>query len=128
MLSPVGIIVYGQCIAHKTTWVGPAFGYAMFAFGFTAISNIAITYVVDSYQALAGEALVTVFVVRNVIALVCSLYSNKWIAQEGIATVCRGQTARFPKSAWLTLCTGNRSNGWTTVGTVACCSPALLLQ
>lgn len=98
-LSPVGLIIFGQCIAHKTSWVGSAFGYAMFAFGFTAISNITITYVVDSYQALAGEALVTVFVIRNVIALVCSLYANKWIAQEGIATVRRARSAlisRFP--------------------------------
>lgn len=26
LLAPVGLIIFGQCLARKTTWVGPAFG------------------------------------------------------------------------------------------------------
>jgi len=87
LLSPIGIIIFGQCIARRTHWIGPAFGYAMHSFGFTATSNIAITYAVDSYQTYAGEALVTVFVVRNVIAVICSFYSNVWIQHDGLPAV-----------------------------------------
>lgn len=87
VLSPVGLIIFGQIIARKGSWVGAAFGYGMHSFGFTAVSNIAVTYAVDCYQLFAGEALVTVFVVRNVIALVCSFYSNKWIASDGLESV-----------------------------------------
>lgn len=36
--------------------------YAMHSFGFTATSNIAVTYAVDSYSRFDGEALVTIFV------------------------------------------------------------------
>ncbi|KAI7235461.1 MFS general substrate transporter [Hortaea werneckii] len=86
-ISPFGLIIYGQCFAHKKSWVGPAFGYAMHSFGFTACSNIGVTYAVDCYSDYAGEALVTIFVVRNIIALICSFYSNEWISGSGIESV-----------------------------------------
>jgi hypothetical protein len=87
VLSPVGIIVFGQCFAHQTHWIGPAFGFAMHSFGLTATSNIAITYAVDCYSGHAGEALVSVFVIRNVIAVVCSFYSADWISESGLESV-----------------------------------------
>ncbi|KXL43707.1 hypothetical protein M433DRAFT_139156 [Acidomyces richmondensis BFW] len=87
LIAPIGLIIYGQCLSHKTAWIGPAVGYAMHSFGFTAVSNIAITYAVDCYQNFAGEALVTVFVVRNLIGVMCSFYSNVWIQQDGLQSV-----------------------------------------
>lgn len=53
VISPVGLIIFGVCIEKKTTWVGPAFGYAMQSFGLTAVSNIAITYAVDSFKSVS---------------------------------------------------------------------------
>ncbi|KAK0949978.1 hypothetical protein LTR91_026015, partial [Friedmanniomyces endolithicus] len=35
----------------------------------------------------AGEALVIVFVIRNIIALVCSFYTNQWIGKDGLQAV-----------------------------------------
>ncbi|KAK4561023.1 hypothetical protein LTR86_004978 [Recurvomyces mirabilis] len=87
VISPVGLIIYGECMAHKTKWIGPAVGYAMHSFGFVAVSNIAVTFAVDCYQPYAGEALVIVFVIRNIIALVCSFYSNQWIQEDGLTRV-----------------------------------------
>ncbi|THX54624.1 putative polyamine transporter [Aureobasidium pullulans] len=87
IIGPLGVITYGQCVAHKTTWVGPAFGFGMHAFALTALSNVVVTYVVDCYQAFAGEALVIVFVIRNVIACVLSMYSSDWIAEQGASIV-----------------------------------------
>jgi hypothetical protein len=54
IISPIGLIVVGQCLAHKTVWVGTAFGYGMQAFGLTAVSNIAITYAVDNYTSVSN--------------------------------------------------------------------------
>lgn len=87
VLSPVGLIIFGQCISHKTHWIGPAFGFGLHSFGLTATSNIAITYAVDCYSNFAGEALVSVFVIRNVIAVVCSFYSASWIQMSGLQSV-----------------------------------------
>lgn len=55
-IGPLGVITYGQCIAHKTTWVGPAFGFGMHAFALTALSNIAVTYCVDCYQQVSWSS------------------------------------------------------------------------
>lgn len=50
VIGPAGILIFGLCVAHKTHWIGPAFGYAMQAFGVAAISNVAVTYSLDSYK------------------------------------------------------------------------------
>lgn len=57
------------------------------AFSFTIVSNIAITYAVDSYQGFAGEALVSIFVIRNIIAMLCSFYSSQWVNERGLEVV-----------------------------------------
>lgn len=49
-IGPAGILIFGLCIANRTHWIGPAFGYAMQAFGVAAISNVAVTYSLDCYK------------------------------------------------------------------------------
>ncbi|KAJ5179957.1 hypothetical protein N7492_003167 [Penicillium capsulatum] len=61
VIGPTGILIFGLCVAHKTHWIGPALGYAMQAFGVAAISNVAVTYSLDSYRPVTGEALVIIF-------------------------------------------------------------------
>lgn len=50
LIGPMGVLIFGLCVAHKTTWVGAAFGYMMQGFGLTAVSNVAVTYAVDGYK------------------------------------------------------------------------------
>ncbi|KAI9832999.1 MAG: hypothetical protein M1819_003831 [Sarea resinae] len=82
--GPMGVLVFGLCVAHKTSWVGPAFGYAMQGFGLTAVSNIAVTYASDSYERLAAEALVTVFVLRGTIGAILALFIVNWQEATGL--------------------------------------------
>ncbi|KAH8817481.1 major facilitator superfamily domain-containing protein [Xylogone sp. PMI_703] len=85
IVGPMGLLIFGLCSAHKTNWVGPAFGYGMQGFGLSVISNILVTYVVDSYHSLAGEAVVFFFVIRSVIACMLSLFAFDWIEAAGVA-------------------------------------------
>ncbi|KAL4955796.1 major facilitator superfamily domain-containing protein [Aspergillus filifer] len=87
VIGPGGILIYGLCIANKVHWVGSAFGYAMQAFGVAAISNVAVTYCLDCYKPITGEALVIIFVVRNTIGMLLSLYAADWISRQGPAAV-----------------------------------------
>jgi MFS family permease len=125
IIAPVGIIIYGQCMAHKTIWVGQAFGYGMHSFGFAAVSNIAVTFAVDCYQAYAGEALVIVFVIRNVIALVCSFYSNAWIMQDGLQHVSISIKSKTVIRADTGL--GHWYHGRVAMGPAAVCHTHVLL-
>ena len=55
----------------------------MQGFGLTAISNIAVTYVIDTYVAYAAEALTVVFVLKSVIGAVAVLFGDNWIRVTG---------------------------------------------
>jgi hypothetical protein len=45
----MGVLIFGLTVGHKVAWIGPAFGYGMQGFGLTAVSNVVVTYAVDSY-------------------------------------------------------------------------------
>jgi len=84
IIGPMGVLTFGLVIANSRHWIGAAVGYAMLGFGLTAASNVVVTYAVDAYRPISGEVLVIVFVVRNVMACVLSLYIADWIRVEGV--------------------------------------------
>ncbi|GAQ35200.1 polyamine transporter [Aspergillus niger] len=92
-IGPAGILIFGLCVANQTHWAGAAVGYAMQAFGVAAISNVAVTYSLDCYKPITGEALVIIFVIRNTIGMLLSLYAADWIAKQGAAKVFGEMTA-----------------------------------
>jgi MFS family permease len=50
IVGPMGVLLFGISAARHLSWVAAAFGYAMQGFGLTALSNVVVTYAVDSYQ------------------------------------------------------------------------------
>lgn len=117
VIGPLGIAAFGLCLAHKTHWIGPAFGHAMQGFGLTAASNVLVTYNVDSYPMLAGEVLVVVFLVRGVTGCLLSLYAYDWVLAEGLANTF-GQMAAiqcfFALFAIMFYQYGGRIRTWTS--------------
>ena len=65
ILLPGGLILWGVGAAHEIHWFG-----LVFAMGVIAVTNslgavISISYCIDSYRELSGEAIVTVILIRN---------------------------------------------------------------
>ena len=65
LLLPGGLILWGVGAAHGVHWFG-----LVFAMGVIALTNslgvqISISYCIDSYRELSGEAMITVILVRN---------------------------------------------------------------
>lgn len=85
VIGPMGILIFGLCLAHRVAWIGPTFGFGMQGFGLTAASNVLVTYAVDSYLSLAGEVLVVVFLIRGVSGCLLSLYAYDWILAAGVS-------------------------------------------
>ncbi|KAH7391600.1 polyamine transporter [Cadophora sp. MPI-SDFR-AT-0126] len=83
VIGPAGVLLFGLTIADKRPWIQPAVGYAMQGFGLTAISNIVVTYLVDTYVEHAAEVLTVVFVFRGVIGAVVVLFGDNWITTAG---------------------------------------------
>jgi hypothetical protein len=51
----MGILLFGLTVAEKRLWIQPAVGYAMQGFGLTALSNVVVTYAVDSYLPVSSS-------------------------------------------------------------------------
>jgi MFS family permease len=73
VIGPMGVLIFGLCIVHKTSWVGAAFGYGMQGFGLTAVANIVITFAVDGYQPVSVTSLID----KSSMLIVCFLASRR---------------------------------------------------
>lgn len=65
LLLPGGLILWGVGAAHQVHWFGLV--VAMGTLGFTSGLGLqlSISYCIDSYRELSGEAVVTVILIRN---------------------------------------------------------------
>lgn len=97
ILCPVGLIVFGQTYIplseylshlpphHYTRpYVKPAIGYALATSGLVLIPSVMLSYVVDSYPATSGEALVLINATKNFIAFGVTKGSSNWLASAGV--------------------------------------------
>lgn len=84
IIGPMGILLFGFMIADTRFWLASAVGNAMQAFGVTAISNIVVTYVVDSYLPFAAEAMAVIFLIKGIIGAVLILYTINWVEVAGV--------------------------------------------
>ncbi|KAF4945407.1 hypothetical protein FSARC_14433 [Fusarium sarcochroum] len=65
ILHPAGSILFGVGAAHGIHWVGLCFGLGLVTLGIVMGSTLALSYCVDCYKEVAGEAIVTIIVIRN---------------------------------------------------------------
>lgn len=95
--APIGCIIFGATFANNTHWIGPCCGLFAINFGLACGPNVALTYVVDGYLPWAGEAMVTVNALKNLVAFGMSygavpwLLKSGWLQMWGAATgICAG--------------------------------------
>jgi MFS family permease len=81
--APIGCIIFGATFAHNTHWIGPCFGLFFINFGIACGPNVALTYVVDGYLPWAGEAMVTVNALKNLVAFGMSYGAVPWLLNAG---------------------------------------------
>ena len=60
-----GLILWGVGAAHSVHWFGLVFAMGLLAFSNTVGAQLSISYCIDSYRELSGEAIVTVILIRN---------------------------------------------------------------
>ena len=65
LLVPGGLILWGVGAAHNILWFGLIFAMGVIGFTSTVGLQLSVSYCIDSYRELSGEALVTVILVRN---------------------------------------------------------------
>ncbi|GAB1194358.1 hypothetical protein APSETT444_003603 [Aspergillus pseudonomiae] len=88
-----GLVMYGKGVEVGVHWICPVFGMGLMAFGFTASSiigehipaaaNKRQTYILDSYRAVAPEALVLINIFRNLIGMTFVFAVQPWLIHSG---------------------------------------------
>lgn len=84
LLIPGGLILWGVGAAHHVHWFG-----CVFAMGVVSLTNIiglqlSVSYCIDSYRALSGEAMVTVILVRNTMSFAVGYGITPWVDGMGL--------------------------------------------
>jgi MFS family permease len=83
ILIPGSLILWGVGAAHQVQWFG-----LIFAMGVIAASNsigvqLSVSYCIDSYKDLSGEAMVTVIIIRNTMSFAIGYGVTPWVTNMG---------------------------------------------
>ncbi len=65
VLIPGSLILWGVGAAHHVQWFGLIFAMCIIAITNTIGVQVSVSYCIDSYRELSGEAMITVILVRN---------------------------------------------------------------
>jgi MFS family permease len=84
LLIPGGLILWGVGAAQHIMWFGCVFAMGVIALTNTIGIQLSISYAVDSYKDLGGEAIVTVILVRNTMSFAIGYGITPWIAGMGL--------------------------------------------
>ena len=82
-----GSILFGAGAAHSVHWIGLAFGLVFMVGMFPVGSTLAINYIVDSYRECAGDAMVTMILIRNSMGFGFSYAITPWMEKSGVQNV-----------------------------------------
>ncbi|PVI01321.1 MFS general substrate transporter [Periconia macrospinosa] len=84
VLIPFGLILWGVGAAHTVHWFGPVFAMGVIAMTNTIGVQLSVSYCIDSYRALSGEAIITVILVRNTMSFAIGYGITPWVTDMGL--------------------------------------------
>jgi len=83
ILIPGGFLVWGLGAAHQVHWFGLVFAMGMLAAAITIGCQLPISYCIDSYKNMSGDAIVTVILIRNTMSFAVSYGVTPWMEKMG---------------------------------------------
>ena len=83
VLIPSSLILWGVGAAHGVHWFGLIFAMCLIAICNTIGVQLSVSYAIDSYRGLAGEAMVTVIVIRNTMSFAIGYGLTPWVEGMG---------------------------------------------
>ncbi|PVH72653.1 MFS general substrate transporter [Cadophora sp. DSE1049] len=82
-IIPSGLILWGVGAAHHVHWFGLVFAMGAIAASNAAAIQLSISYCIDSYKDLSGEAMVTVILIRNTMSFAVGYGITPWVVDMG---------------------------------------------
>jgi hypothetical protein len=93
IFGPLGLLMWGIGLGDRLHWAVPAVGSGISTAVLCAVPNIGMTYVVDSYRPVAGEAMTGLTAFKNTVAFGFSFGVIPWIQRNGLSQV----SIQFPE-------------------------------
>lgn len=84
VLIPFGLILWGVGAAHHVQWFGCVFAMGVIALTNTFGIQLSVSYAIDSYRDLSGEAMITVIIVRNTMSFAIGYGLTPWVDNMGL--------------------------------------------
>ncbi|KAF9875164.1 hypothetical protein CkaCkLH20_07430 [Colletotrichum karsti] len=78
---------FGYALADGKSWVQVAMAFGICNFGSAPLQSIALTYLLDAYNEIIGDALTALTFTRNVLSTIFVFAMPAWIAAVGIPNV-----------------------------------------
>lgn len=84
LLVPCALILWGVGAAHQIPWPGLLFALLLLAMTSASGISMSISYMVDSFRDISGDALTTVIIVRNTMSFAIGYAITPWIESLGL--------------------------------------------
>lgn len=84
LLIPGGLLLWGVGAANSVQWFGCVFAMGVIAATNTIGLQLSVSYALDSYKDLGGEAIVTVILVRNTMSFAIGYGITPWVTNMGL--------------------------------------------
>ncbi|PNY29218.1 MFS-type transporter [Tolypocladium capitatum] len=84
IITPAGILMFGLGLNYEAPWPLLAVGFGFFGFGLIVAGDIALSYTMDCYHDIIGNALVGVVFMRNALSVVVLFALTPWIDGMGL--------------------------------------------
>ena len=88
VVATAGMLMIGFAFELKLHWAIIYVGFGCMSVALTATANIGMTYVMDSYFAIAPECLLLVNGLKNIVAFGFAYGAIPWSESQGYARVC----------------------------------------
>lgn len=86
--ASTGLLMIGFACEQKLHWAIVYVGFGLVNVALTGTANIGMTYVMDSYFAIAPECLLLVNGLKNIVAFGFAYGAIPWSESQGYARVC----------------------------------------
>lgn len=83
LVVPASLILWGVGAAHQVHWFGLVFAMGMTAFANTAGVTLSVSYLIDTYRDISGDALTTCILIRNTMSFAIGYGITPWLENLG---------------------------------------------
>lgn len=83
LVIPASLVLWGVGAAHEIHWFGLVFAMGTTAFAITMGITLSVSYLIDSYRDLSGDALTTCILIRNTMSFAIGYGITPWLENLG---------------------------------------------